>query len=211
MAASVRRVPEVVIRRLPTYLRALERIDPDDRPIVSSQELGDATGVSAGQVRKDLTTFGVFGKQGVGYRTAALREELRRILHLDRQVPVGLVGAGHLGAAVVRYDQERERRHQGGTRLVAVFDKDPQKIGSAIGTLVVRDAGELEEAIAACGIRIILLAVPAGEAQAVLDRALAAGVRAFLSFAPANLSVPPHVQLHKADVGLELDALAYYA
>ena len=110
MPGRASRVPQVVIKRLPAYLRVLEELDAAETPIVSSQELGKQTGVSSGQVRKDLTNFGVFGKQGVGYSTAGLRSELRRILRLDQVIPVGLVGAGHLGLAVTRYDQERERR-----------------------------------------------------------------------------------------------------
>ncbi len=211
MPERVRRVPEVVIRRLPAYLRVLESLDAEETPIVSSQELGAQTGVSSGQVRKDLTTFGVFGKQGVGYRVAALRSELRKILRLDVPMPAGLVGAGHLGLAVARYDLERERRHPGGTQLVAIFDKDPGKIGQMVGSRVILDAREMETAIRAFGIRIIIVAVPAREAQAVMDRAAAAGVRAFLNFAPVSLNVPPGVQLRTADVGLELEALAYYA
>ncbi|MGE5551687.1 MAG: redox-sensing transcriptional repressor Rex [Bacteroidota bacterium] len=211
MPVRLRQAPEVVIRRLPAYLRVLEALDPVETPIISSQELGSRTGISSGQVRKDLTTFGVFGKQGVGYRTGALRSELRTILHLDQPVPVGLVGAGHLGLAVARYDLERERRNPGGTQLTAIFDKDPRKIGQAVGTRVIRDVAELEDAIRAAGIRIILLAVPAIEAQSILDRAVNAGVRAFLNFAPTSLTVPEGVQLHTVDVGLELEALAYYA
>ncbi len=211
MSRRANRVPEVVIRRLPAYLRVLEALDSTEAPIVSSHELGSLTGVSAGQVRKDLTTFGVFGRQGVGYRTATLRAELRKILRLDGPIPVGLVGAGHLGLAVARYDLERARSHPGGTQLVAVFDKDRDKIGQPIGTQRIRDAREMESLISALGIKIIVVAVPAGEAQAVVDRAVGAGVRAFLNFAPVILTVPPGVQLHAADVGLELEALAYYA
>ncbi|MCL6613706.1 MAG: redox-sensing transcriptional repressor Rex [Firmicutes bacterium] len=204
-------MPEVVVKRLPAYLRVLEELDEEEIPIVSSQELGRRAGVSPGQVRKDLTNFGVFGKQGVGYQTAVLRRELRRILGLDRPIPVGLIGAGHLGLAVARYDQERERSHAGGTYLVAIFDKDPRKIGTSIGNLVIRDVGELEETIAALGIKIVIVAVPAPEAQRIVERAICAGVRAFLNFAPVNLVVPPGVVVHTTDVGLELEALAYYA
>lgn len=211
MPTRLRQAPEVVIRRLPAYLRVLEALDPIETPIVSSQELGSRTGISPGQVRKDLTTFGVFGKQGVGYRSGALRAEIKTILRLDQPVSVGLVGAGHLGLAVARYDMERERRHPGGTLLTAIFDKDPRKIGQSIGARVIRDVDELEDAIAVLGIKIILLAVPAPEAQSILDRAVNAGVRAFLNFAPTSLIVPAGVQLHTVDVGLELEALAYYA
>ena len=211
MPGRANRVPQVVIKRLPAYLRVLEELDAAETPIVSSQELGRQTGVSSGQVRKDLTNFGVFGKQGVGYSTAGLRAELRRILRLDQVIPVGLVGAGHLGLAVARYDQERERRQPWGTHLVAIFDKDPRKIGSLVGPLIVRDISEFEAVLAALGIKIILIAVPGGEAQSIVDRAVKSGVRALLNFAPVNLNVPDGVTLHTADVGLELEALAYYA
>lgn len=211
MPGRASRVPQVVIKRLPAYLRVLEELDAAETPIVSSQELGRQTGVSSGQVRKDLTNFGVFGKQGVGYSTAGLRSELRRILRLDQVIPVGLVGAGHLGLAVARYDQERERRQPWGTHLVAIFDKDPRKIGSLVGPLIVRDISEFEAVLAALGIKIILIAVPGGEAQSIVDRAVRAGVRAFLNFAPVSLNVSEGVTIHATDVGLELEALAYYA
>lgn len=211
MPGRASRVPQVVIKRLPAYLRVLEESDAAETPIVSSQELGRQTGVSSGQVRKDLTNFGVFGKQGVGYSTAGLRSELRRILRLDQVIPVGLIGAGHLGLAVARYDQERERRQPWGTHLVAIFDKDPRKIGGLVGPLIVRDISEFEAVLAALGIKIILIAVPAGEAQSIVDRAVKAGIRALLNFAPVSLNVPAGVTLHSTDVGLELEALAYYA
>ena len=174
MPGRANRVPEVVIKRLPAYLRILEEIDAVEIPIVSSQELGRLTGISSGQVRKDLTNFGVFGKQGVGYHAALLRLELRRILRLDQLIPVGLAGAGHLGLAVARYDQERERHQPGGTHLVAIFDKDPRKIGSLVGSLIVRDVREYETVLAALGIKIVLIAVPAPEAQALVDRGVKA-------------------------------------
>ncbi|MGE5529016.1 MAG: redox-sensing transcriptional repressor Rex [Patescibacteria group bacterium] len=211
MPDNARRVPEVVVRRLPVYLRVLEELDALETPIVSSQDLGRQAGVSPGQVRKDLTNFGVFGKQGVGYRVTVLRAELRKALRLEEQVPVGLVGAGHLGLAVARYDQERERFHPGGTRLAAVFDRDPRVVGRQVGRLTVRNVAELEQAITALGLRILMVAVPASEAQMVVDRAIGAGIRAFLNFAPVTLRVPEDIRVHTADVGLELEALAYYA
>ncbi len=205
------RAPAVVIRRLPAYLRVLENLDPDETPIVSSQDLGRLTGSNPGQVRKDLTVFGVFGKQGVGYRTAALRAELRRILRLDEPIAAGLIGAGHLGQALTRYGLERERRFPGGPHLAAVFDADPHKIGRPLGSLVIRDVARLEETLAELSIKILLVAVPADQAQALVDRGINSGVKAFLNFAPIKLQVPEGVQLHTIDVGLELEALAYYA
>jgi len=211
MPGRNRKVPEVVVRRLPAYLRVLEEIDVTEAPIISSRELGGLTAVSPSQVRKDLTNFGVFGKQGVGYHVAPLRAELRRILRLDAPVAVGLIGAGHLGLAIARYDLERIRLYPGGTRIVAVFDSDPRKIGQTVGRLPILDVAKLEKNIAALEIKIIILTVPAGAALALADRAVAAGVKALLNFAPAVLHAPAGVKLHSADVGSELEALAYYA
>ena len=126
-----RRVPDVVINRLPLYLRVLSDIDVEQTPIISSYELGEKTGVTPGQIRKDLSLFGVFGKQGVGYEVSILRGELRRILKLNRVVNVGLVGVGNLGQAFLHYgaDRQREILNREGLRMRAAFDTDARKIG----------------------------------------------------------------------------------
>lgn len=209
---SGQKVPDVVVRRLPLYLRTLMDIDEKEMPIISSGELGERSGVSPGQIRKDLSFFGVFGKQGVGYNTSHLREELRRILRLNRQVNVGLVGVGNLGMALIHYNKAREERNSDGCglKMVAAFDIDRQKVARRVANLQVYSVDELPEKIPALGIAIIILTVPADAAQDILTVCVENGVKAFLNFAPVKLSAPPHVRIHSTDVTLELESLAYY-
>lgn len=209
---SGRKVPDVVVRRLPLYLRTLVDLDEKEMPIISSHELGERSGVNSGQIRKDLSFFGVFGKQGVGYNTLHLREELRRILKLNRQVNVGLVGVGNLGMALIHYNKAREELNPegNGLKLVAAFDIDQRKVDRRVDDLQVYSVDELPEKIRALRISIIILTVPADAARDILAVCLENGVNAYLNFAPVKLSVPPHVRIHSTDVTLELESLAYY-
>jgi AT-rich DNA-binding protein len=203
-----RKVPDVVIRRLPLYLRALEILDPDEAPIISSEQLAKLVGTSSGQVRKDLSYFGVFGKQGVGYQIISMRMELRRILKLNQEVRVGLIGAGNLGAALVRYHQ-KNRVHQP-LEIVALFDVDDKKIGRKIADVEVFDIGKLPSIIRNLDIKMMILTFPAEDVQQVVDVCIASGVKSFLNFVPASLKVPADVKMRTSDVTLELQSLAYY-
>jgi len=207
-----RRIPDVVIRRLPLYLRILDDLDYTDTPIISSQELGDRSGVTPGQLRKDLSFFGVFGKQGVGYNTYNLREELRKILRLHQQVHVGLVGVGNLGTALIRYNVAREKRYPEGTglKLVAAFDADENKVGRKISGVEVFSDRDLPERIKEMNLSIIILTVPAQAASMVLDLCIQEGVKAFLNFAPTKLLAPSDVRIHHSDVTLEMESLAFF-
>ena len=205
-ASGTGRVPDVAIRRLPVYLRALTELYAEDHEIVSSADLAARTGYSSEQIRKDLAYFGAFGTRGVGYRTAVLIERLRSILGLDRQVPIALVGAGHLGTALARYNLTRHRD----VRIVAIFDNDPARVGQSIEGVVIEPAERMDEVIRAAGIRLAVIAVPAHAAQDVARRLVKAGVEAILNFAPVTLQVPPGVVVHNIDLTLELQSLAYY-
>lgn len=209
---SGRRIPDVVIRRLPLYLRILDDLDHKENPIISSQELGDRSGATPGQVRKDLSFFGVFGKQGVGYSTQNLREELRKILRLHQQVSVGLIGVGNLGTALIRYNVAREKRYPEGTglKLVAAFDDDEKKVGRRISGVEVFSTNDLRKLVNSLKLSMIILTVPAEAAPEVLTNCIQAGVKAFLNFAPTKLIAPPDVRIHHSDVTLELESLAYF-
>lgn len=200
------RVPDVAIRRLPVYLRALEELRAEDHEIVSSADLAARTGYSSEQIRKDLAYFGAFGTRGVGYRIDVLVDRLRHILGLDREVPIALVGAGHLGTALARYNRTRHRD----VRIVAIFDSDPRRIGDEIEGLAIQPADAMEATIRQAGIKLAVIAVPAAAAQQVARRLVAAGVEAILNFAPVTLQVPPGVVVQNIDLTLELQSLAYY-
>jgi len=208
-----RKVPDVVINRLPLYLRVLAEIDAEQSPIISSFELGERTGITPGQIRKDLSFFGVFGKQGVGYEISTLRVELCRILHLDRVVNVGLVGVGKLGEAFLRYGAGRQREvlNREGLIIKAAFDQDQQKIGRRIAGVEILPVEQLPELITQLRLSIIILTVPAGVAQSVFDTCVASGIKAFLNFAPVKLQIPAGIRVHHADFTLQLESLAYYS
>lgn len=199
-------VPEIVVSRLPVYLRALSEMKADQREITSSQELGDRLGFSSAQIRKDLSQFGEFGKQGTGYNISFLIEQLQRILKVDRVWDTALVGAGDLGHAVANYGGFIHR----GFRIVAAFDIDPQKIGSKAGPFVIQDIAALEDEIRKHDIKIAMLTVPAGAAQELATRLVDAGVHAILCYAPTSISVPESIRVEYIDPALHLQNMAYY-
>lgn len=201
-------IPGPAVRRLSLYLRQLELFQAADRRTVSSRELGAALCVSDAQVRKDLAYFGQFGHPGIGYRVPELIPRVRRILGTDKQLSVLLVGLGNLGRALVGFRGFRDR----GFDVVAVFDKDPNKIGQGVPaneSLLVQPLSELTETVRRLGIRVAMIAVPASAAQTVADDVVAAGVRAILNFAPVALRVGPDVAVSSVDIAIHLEQLAF--
>ncbi len=206
------RIPDVVIRRLPVYLRVLETVDEEVHGgLISSFELGERAGVTPAQVRKDLNFLGGFGKQGVGYRIAVLRDELRSVLNLDKEINVAIMGAGSLGQALARYIIGRravEKDYH--LRLAALFDSDPAKVGIKIGEVPIHHADRIPEVTRERQVRMAIVAVPAEAAQKVVDACADAGIEAILNFAPVKLRVPEAVRLHNTDLSVDLMHLAYY-
>ena len=200
-------IPDIVIGRLPVYLRALTRLaDDSDRTTTSSHELGERLGISSAQIRKDLSHFGEFGKQGTGYHINYLIEQLQRILKLDREWPVALVGAGFLGHALASYDGFHHR----GFRIGWIFDNDPEKVGQETGGITVQHVDEMEKVIVEEKVQVAILAVPADAAQELTDQLVEAGVRAILTYAPISLSVPDHVRVQYSDPVVQLQRMTYY-
>jgi len=199
-------VPEIVVDRLPLYLRMLEFLKKEDKAITSSQELADRLGLSSAQIRKDLSYFGGFGKQGTGYAIDYLIKQLRQILHVDRVWDVALIGAGDLGRALAHY----QGFEQQGFRLVAIFDNAPKKIGTAVGDLHVQDMAELPRLVREKTIRVAILAVPADAAATVAAKLVELGICAILNYAPITLNVPPNVRVYHIDPVIGLQNMAYY-
>jgi len=199
-------IPEIVIKRLPLYLRTLRLLGDEGQAVTSSQDIGDRLGISATQVRKDLSYFGEFGKQGTGYDIQYLQQQLREILKIDRRWKLVLIGAGDLGRAVLRYTGFEE----GGFSIVAVLDKDERKIGKQMGRLKVADIARLPEVLREHGVQIAIIAVPASNAKEVADALVKAGVKAILSYAPVSLSLPSHVHVQHIDPVLGLQSMTYY-
>lgn len=200
-------IPDIVIGRLPIYLRALTHMaEEGDKTTTSSHELGEKLGISSAQIRKDLSHFGEFGKQGTGYHIKYLLEQLRQILHLEREWRVVLVGAGYIGHALAHYQGFQYR----GFAIKWIFDNDPDKIGRVMNDLKVRDVSRMAALIKREGVRIAILAVPTAAAQDTTDLLVDAGIKSILSYAPINLNVPPDVQVLYSDPVVELQRMTYY-
>lgn len=199
-------IPPVVIDRLPLYARALVGLEATGREVVSSQDLGHQLNVTPAQIRKDLSYFGRFGKQGRGYNVRKLLEELRSILGLNRQWRMTLVGTGRLGRAILGYEGFGPQ----GFRIVETFDSDPEWVGKEINGLTIKNTAELERVLRESPVDVGIVAVPAETAQNVIDRLVACGVQAILNYAPIAAHVPPSVHIKRIDPVLALQGMTYY-
>src|SRR5690242_594648 len=200
-------IPEATVARLPIYLRALYGLAERGISTVASEELAAAAGVNSAKLRKDLSHLGSYGIRGVGYDVDYLVYQVSRTLGLTQDWPVVIVGAGNLGRALANYGGFVSR----GFTISAMLDSDPAIVGSRIATLTVRPVDELEAVVATHKVAIGVIATPAGSAQAVCDRLVAAGVTSILNFAPLVLSVPEGVDVRKVDLSIELQILAFHA
>ncbi|RIK28389.1 MAG: redox-sensing transcriptional repressor Rex [Anaerolineae bacterium] len=203
---SAEKIPDIIIGRLPVYLRALQRLSDAGKPTTSSQELGELVGISAAQIRKDISQFGEFGKQGTGYSIPFLMEKLRDILKMDRVWEVAIVGMGDIGHALAHYNGFANR----GFHVSMVFDNDPKKIGRKVGDFEVLDTATLSEKIKGHKIKIAMLCVPAASAQEAADELVRAGIKAILNYAPASINVPDDVRVQYIDPVTHLQRMTYY-
>lgn len=201
-----REIPDIIISRLPIYLRTLEHMREEGKTTTSSKELGERLGISAAQIRKDLSQFGEFGKQGTGYPIDFLIQKLREILQVNQVWDVAIIGMGDVGHALARYQGFKNR----GFRVSMLFDNDPQKIGRQVGEFTILDAGQMVEKIRQAGVKIAMICVPATAAQEVADRLVEAGVKAILNYAPIHLNVPEGVRVQYIDPAIGLQRLTYY-
>jgi redox-sensing transcriptional repressor len=200
------KIPEMTIRRLSVYTRCLLQLEEDGVKTVSSQELAERFGLNSAQVRKDLAYFGEFGVRGIGYYVSGLKAELQRILGLDREWPVALVGFGNLGSALFHYKGFARQ----GFRIAVILDDDPAKAGREVGGVPILATRELGREVKARGIQIAIVAVPAESAQSVADLLVTAGIKAVLNFAPTRIRVPRDVRLKDVDLSIELETLSFY-
>ncbi len=199
-------IPDVVIKRLPIYARALTAMLDAGSETVSSKELALATGSTAAQIRRDLSYFGEFGKQGKGYNIPHLLDAIRDILNINERYRVVVVGAGPLGQAIARYGGFSEH----GFQLSWVYDHNPERIGTTLNDVVVEDVATMPERIRAMQVRVAIIAVPASAAQEVADTLVESGVKAILNYAPAVLRVSSDVRVYDIDPVSALQALTYY-
>ncbi|HJR81577.1 MAG TPA: redox-sensing transcriptional repressor Rex [Anaerolineales bacterium] len=203
---NAEKIPDIIIGRLPIYLRALQQLAEKGIQTTSSQELGEIVGISAAQIRKDISQFGEFGKQGTGYSIPFLIERLRDILKVNRVWEVVIVGMGDIGHALAHYQGFANR----GFHVKMVFDNDPQKVGQKIGEFEVYDIATLAEKIKQHKVKIAMVTVPASNAQEVADQLVKAGVKAILNYAPISLSVPADVRVQYIDPVTHLQRMTYY-
>jgi redox-sensing transcriptional repressor len=206
-AAASNGIPDATVARLPVYLRALYALADRDVATVSSEELAAATGVNSAKLRKDLSHLGSYGTRGVGYDVEYLVYQVSRELGLTQDWPVLIVGAGNLARALANYGGFASR----GFRIAALVDRDPAVVGTVIARHTVRSEAEMEQVIDRFGVSIAVIATPAGAAQNVCDRLVAAGVTSILNFAPVVLNVPSGVDVRKVDLSIELQILAFHA
>ena len=199
-------IPNIVVGRLPLYLRTLQLMSQEGRKVTSSQELGERLGISAAQIRKDLSQFGEFGKQGTGYNIDYLADQLRKILHVNKVWDVAIIGIGDVGHALARYQGFTNR----GFRIVLLFDNNPDKIGKQVGDFTINDIRNLVTMIQSSGVKIAMLAIPVAHAQDVTNLLVQAGVKCILNYAPVNILVPSDVKVQYIDPVLHLQRMSYY-
>lgn len=199
-------IPDIVIRRLPIYERTLKQLQAAGVGSVSSEDLGKQLGVTAAQIRRDLSYFGRFGKQGKGYNVALLSAAISHILKIDRQWDVALAGFGNLGQAIAGYRGFAPNSFH----IAAIFARNPEHIGQQVNGTVVLNESELTSVIREMEIKIGIVAVPAGAAQDVAQRMIDGGVRAILNYAPVILRVPSDVWVREIDPTSALQSLTYY-
>jgi redox-sensing transcriptional repressor len=201
----LKRIADSTVRRLSLYLRFLEEFENAGLTTVSSEELAARGGTTSAQVRKDLSFFGSFGKRGLGYQVAELTQRMRRILGLERDWRVVIVGIGKIGSALAQYEGFQQR----GFRVVGLYDSDPAKIGRDVYDLPVRPIDALAEDNRERRVDIAVIAVPASVAQRVVDQVVAAGITGIMSFAPIQLHVPADVTLNTVNMAMELERLSF--
>ena len=201
----MKRIADSTVRRLSAYLRFLEDFESRGLSTISSDELARRGGTTSAQVRKDLSFFGSFGKRGLGYTVPELAGRLREILGLGRQWKVIIIGAGKVGAALAQYRGFKQR----GFQILAAYDSSPEKAGKTLEGVPVRDIANLERDVAKEAPDIAVVTVPSENAQAVVDRAVRAGIKAILNFAPTQLQVPADVTVKTVNMAMELEGLSF--
>jgi len=198
-------IPDIVIRRLPIYLRTLTALLEKDVTSINSEELAESIGVTAAQIRRDLSYFGKFGKQGKGYDVRFLTDEIHHILQLDRPWNCALVGYGNLGQAIVHYGGFVPTSFN----ISAIFDRN-ETIGQVVNGLIIKEVDDITNTVAELGIKIGIIAVPPASVQSIADKLIAGGVTAILNYAPIVIKAPSHVMVREVDPIGAMQSMTYY-
>ena len=195
-----------VAARLSRYLQVLTQARKMGKERISSQEIAEYTNINATQIRRDLTAFGRFGKRGVGYRTEALLEEIRKILRTQGQHNIALAGAGRLGSAIASSPIFAEH----GITVAAIFESDPEKVGHRVGDMNVNSIDDVAEICRERNIIVGVIAVPADTAQDAADALIGAGVKIIFNYSEALLDVPADVNVHTSNPAVDLLYALYF-
>jgi redox-sensing transcriptional repressor len=195
-----------VAARLSRYLQVLTQARKMGKDRISSQEIAEYTNINATQIRRDLSAFGKFGRRGVGYRTDALLDEIRKILRTQGQHNIALAGAGRLGSAIASSPIFAEH----GINVAAVFDRDEEKIGHRVGDVLVSSTDEIPDIVRDRNIIVGVIAVPAESAQDAADALIAAGVKIIFNYSEALLDVPSDVAVHTSNPAVDLLYALYF-
>lgn len=199
-------ISQATIDRLPLYFRTLRLVEEENYKIISSDELGKRLDITPEQIRKDLATFGQFGRKGIGYDVQTLKNSIANILGLNNHWRLAIVGVGHLGGALANYGNFATV----GFSVVALFDRDKKVIGSVVNGLEVADVADMNELVEAYAVDIGVITVPASEAQNVAEKLVFAGVKGIWNFAPIKLSLPADFPVVNQDLSVGLSALSYH-
>ena len=199
-------ISQATIARLPLYFRTLKLVQDEEFTIISSDELGRRLGITPEQIRKDLATFGQFGRKGIGYDVHELKDQISKILGLQNRWQLAIVGVGHLGGALANYVNFSSL----GFSVVALFDRNPRVVGTEVNGIKVNNISRIKSVIASKKVDIGIITVPAEEAQKVANSLVAAGVKGIWNFAPTRLTVPQTVPLVNEDLSIGLSALSYH-
>ena len=199
-------IPDVVVLRLPLYVRALTQLHDSGIEVVSSHALGEKLQITPAQIRKDLSYFGRFGKQGRGYNVGYLLRELRTIMGLNQEWKAALVGLGRLGRAIISYPGFARE----GFQVVAIFDASPDVVGTELDGIGVRHMRDLGPVIRDLGVHIGIVAVPEEHAQSVVESLVESGVKGILNYAPISPQVPEGVWVRNIDPVLSLQTLTFH-
>jgi len=199
------KISDSTVARLSKYYRTLMYMQERGIDTVSSEVLAGHNGVTAAQVRKDLSCFGAFGRRGLGYNVADLKANIGKIMGLTRPYKVALIGVGNIGRALIDFDQFRMQ----GFQITVAYDKDPTKIGKSFHGITVRSQDDIEQDLRVEKVDIAVVAVPVSVAQSVVDRVVAGGVHAILNFAPINITVPKGVFIRHENMAIEIEALSF--
>jgi redox-sensing transcriptional repressor len=206
LVAEGERLSLGVAARLSRYLQVLTQARKMGRETISSQELSEYTHINPTQIRRDLSGFGKFGKRGVGYRIDFLVDEIRKILRTAGHHNIALFGAGKLGEAIANSEIFADH----GFQIVALFDVDPGRIGTKVGSLTVKDFSEIDRVVRSESIVVGVLAVPPAAAQEVADRLVSAGVTVIFNYTEQLLQVPPEVTVHTSSPAVDLLYALYF-